>query len=238
MPSLFVAAAAACAKPIHFQNPRFVRCLVMGLALATLVKCTPRQTGDQLSGDAQPQSNSRITDSTSAGPVSEDSQASSLPAHRQEDFDCAFRLGRIYSATRNINFNIAGRKRGQIPAQNEVRAFLGSSKLLCPRQKGRNPTSYFVATSGPTPCDHPDVLAYEVGGNHRSYRHVLLKSGDVISVSEDEWAQVRHDSSYLPNASAILRAHSEMMNPIFWAEPEALDEGPSSDDSKENDAPR
>lgn len=196
--------------------------LALGVSFILHVKCAPLGTGAEKSGDSRPESQSKLDAASSFETGNEKRQATIDSAHRKEDFECAFRLGRLYSATRNINFNIAGRERGQIPAQYEVRAFLGSSKLVCLRQKGKRRTSYFVATSGPTPCNHPAVLAYEVRGNHGSWRHVLYKTGDVISVTEDEWAQMRKNGRYYPEVLPILLAFSEMMNPIHWAEPEAL----------------
>jgi len=135
---------------------------------------------------------------------------------RQEDVDCAFKLARVYAAISNIIFNFDVPD-DTIPSQEDTEmivAFMYGTKPRCPRAKigGREGGSYYVATAGPTPTTRRDILAYEVAGNHGTYRHILFRGGLIKCISEEDWERMLKDQDYRPAAPVLMHAHSELMN--------------------------
>jgi hypothetical protein len=137
-----------------------------------------------------------------------------MQTKRQEDMDCAFMLARVYSAISNINFNFH-MPDGNMPSQEDtelIAKHLYGIMPRCPRANivGQGGISYYVATAGPTPTTRRDVLAYEVPGNHRSYRHVLFKGGSIRCMSEDEWDRMLNDHRYMPVVPVLMNAYMEL----------------------------
>ena len=126
---------------------------------------------------------------------------------RQGDMKCAIMLARVHSAIANINYNY-NRPSGDMPSQKDMEAmakYLYRVMPRCPRANivGQEGSSYFVAKAGPTPTTRSDIEAYEVAGNHGSWRHILFNDYTIVCVSEQEWARMRKDHSYRPDAPVI-----------------------------------
>lgn len=137
------------------------------------------------------------------GPPTVDHRAKIRPG----EMCCLVELSKIDFAIPEINAR-AGRKMFDIPGSEELDDYFdGKRPTCCPGLFSRflkQKQDYFLPHEGPEPTKHPEVIVYERAGNHEGYRHVTIKSGCTIRVTESQWQRMRQDRHFFPDDAPVV----------------------------------